>query len=328
MKTRVFGRTGRRVSEIGFGAWGIGGAQWGGADEAESMAALHKALDCGINFFDTADVYGDGLSERLIARLRRERSEPFYVATKAGRRLSPHTADGYTAANLTAFVDRSLKNLATDRLDLLQLHCPPTDVYYRPEVFQSLDDLVTAGKIRHYGVSVERVEEALKAIEYPNVQSVQIIFNTFRLRPAELFFEVAMRRQVAVIARVPLASGLLTGKFTPTSEFPADDHRTFNRHGAGFDRGETFSGVDYGTGLATVERLRPLVPPGATLAQFALKWILSFAAVSCVIPGARRPSQVEDNARAADLSALLPATMAAVQEIYDDCVRPLVHHRW
>ena len=328
MNTRTFGRTGWQVSEIGFGAWGIGGGQWGGADEAESMAALHKALDCGITFFDTADVYGDGLSERLIARLRRERSEPFYVATKAGRRLSPHTADGYTAANLTAFIDRSLKNLAADRIDLVQLHCPPTEVYYRPEVFQALDDLVAAGKIRHYGVSVERVEEALKAIEYPNVQSVQIIFNAFRLRLAELFFEVAMRRKVAVIARVPLASGLLSGKFSRTTEFAADDHRAFNREGAGFDRGETFSGVDYETGLATVERLRSLVPPGATLAQFALQWILSFEAVSCVIPGARRPSQVEDNARAANLPPLPTETLAAVQEIYDDCIRPLVHHRW
>jgi aryl-alcohol dehydrogenase-like predicted oxidoreductase len=328
MNTRTFGRTGWQVSEIGFGAWGIGGGQWGGADRAESMAALHKALDCGINFFDTADVYGDGLSEQLIARLRRERSEPFYVATKAGRRLSPHTADGYTAANIAAFVDRSLRNLEADRIDLLQLHCPPTEVYYRPEVFQALDDLVIAGKIRHYGVSVEKVEEALKAIEYPNVQSVQIIFNAFRLRPAELFFEVALRRQVAVIARVPLASGMLSGRFTPTTEFPADDHRTFNRDGAGFDRGETFSGVDYATGLAAVERLRPLVPPGATLAAFALKWILSFEAVSCVIPGARRTSQVEDNARASDLPALPAATMAAVQEIYDDTLRPLVHQRW
>ena len=328
MNTRTFGRTGWRVSEIGFGAWGIGGGQWGGADEAESMATLHQALDCGINFFDTADVYGDGLSERLIARLRRERSEPVFVATKVGRRLNPHTADGYNATNLAAFIDRSLKNLGTDRLDLVQLHCPPTDVYYRPEVFAALDALVTAGKVRHYGVSVEKVEEALKAIEYPHVQSVQIIFNAFRLRPAELFFEEALKRQVAVIARVPLASGLLGGGLARTTEFPADDHRAFNRDGAGFDRGETFSGVDYDTGLACVERLRPLVPAGATLAQFALRWILSFPAVSCVIPGARRPAQVADNARAADLPALPAAAMAAVQEIYDECVRPLVHQRW
>ncbi|MEI6255736.1 MAG: aldo/keto reductase [Planctomycetota bacterium] len=328
MNTRAFGKTGWQVSEIGFGAWGIGGGQWGGADESESMAALHTALDCGINFFDTADVYGDGLSERLIARLRRERQEPFSVATKAGRRLNPHTADGYNAANLTAFIDRSLKNLETDRLDLLQLHCPPTDVYYRPEVFECLDNLVAVGKIHHYGVSVERVEEALKAIEYPHLQSVQIIFNAFRLRPAELFFAKALKRQVAVIARVPLASGLLSGKFTPATEFPADDHRAFNRDGAGFDKGETFSGVDYDTGLTAVDRLRPLVPPGTTLAQFALQWILSFPAVTSVIPGGRRPVQVIDNARAADLPALSPETLAGVQEIYDDAIRPLVHHRW
>jgi len=328
MRTRTFGRTGWQVSEIGFGAWGIGGGQWGGADEQESMAALHAALDNGITFFDTADVYGDGLSERLIARLRRERREPFHVATKTGRRLSPHVAQGYTAANIGAFVDRSLKNLEVERLDLVQLHCPPTEVYYRPEVFAALDHLVAAGKIRFYGVSVERVEEALKAIEYPGVQSVQIIFNAFRLRPAELFFEEARRRQVAVIARVPLASGMLSGRFTRTTEFPADDHRAFNRAGAMFDRGETFSGVDYETGLAAVERLRPLVPKGATLAQFALRWILSFDAVTCVIPGARRAAQVADNARAAALPALDTATMAAVQEIYDDAIRPLVHQRW
>jgi aryl-alcohol dehydrogenase-like predicted oxidoreductase len=292
------------------------------------MAALHKALDCGIDFFDTADVYGDGLSERLIARLRRERSDPFFIATKAGRRLQPHTADGYNERNLRAFVDRSLENLGTDRLDLLQLHCPPTDVYYRPEVFETLDRLVTDGKIRFYGVSVEKVEEALKAIEYPGVQSVQIIFNAFRLRPAELFFAEASRRKVGVIVRVPLASGLLSGKFTRTTAFAAEDHRAFNRDGAGFDRGETFSGVDYDTGLDAVERLRPLVPRGATLAQFALRWILSFDAVSVVIPGARRAAQVEDNARAASLPPLDAATMAAVQGIYDDAIRPLVHQRW
>jgi len=328
MKTRAFGRTGWQVSEIGFGGWGIGGGQWGGADESESMATLHKALDCGINFFDTADVYGDGLSERLIARLRHERREPFHVVTKAGRRLSPHTADGYNAANLTAFVDRSLKNLAVDRLELVQLHCPPTEVYYRPEVFAALDDLVAAGKIRFYGVSVEKVEEALKAIEYPHVQSVQIIFNLFRLRPSQLFFEEAQRRNVAVIARVPLASGLLSGRFSRATAFASDDHRSFNRDGAVFDRGETFSGVDYETGLAAVERLKELVPQGVTLAQFALQWILSFEAVTSVIPGARRPSQVVDNAKASDLGPLDAETMAAVQQIYDESIKPLVHQRW
>ncbi|MFM7412316.1 MAG: aldo/keto reductase [Planctomycetota bacterium] len=328
MNTRPFGRTGWRVSEVGFGAWGIGGGAWGGADDVESMAALHAAVDSGITFFDTADVYGDGRSEQLIGRLRRERDEPFIVATKAGRRLSPHAAAGYTAANLGAFVDRSLANLGVERLDLVQLHCPPVEVYYRPEVFAALDDLVTAGKIAFYGVSVEKVEEALKAIDYPNVQSVQIIFNLFRLRPAQLFFEQALKRQVAVIARVPLASGLLSGKFSRSSAFPPDDHRAFNREGAAFDKGETFSGVDYDTGLAAVERLKPLVPRDATLAQFALKWILSFDAVTCVIPGAKRPAQVADNAASSDLAPLDTATMAAVQEIYDDSISPLVHHLW
>jgi aryl-alcohol dehydrogenase-like predicted oxidoreductase len=322
METRLFARTGWQVSEIGFGAWGIGGGQWGGADEAESMATLHAALDSGITFFDTADVYGDGLSERLIGRLRRERTEPFVIATKAGRRLSPHTAAGYNAANLTAFVDRSLTNLGVERLDLVQLHCPPTEVYYRPEVFAALDDLVAAGKIRFYGVSVEKVEEALKAIEYPGVQSVQIIFNPFRLRPAELFFQEARRRQVAV------ASGMLSGRYATTTTCPADDHRAFNRDGAMFDRGETFSGVDYETGLAAVEALRPLVPQNATLAQFALRWILSFEAITTVIPGARRPGQVEENARAAALPPLSAETLQAVTAIYDQRIRQLVHHRW
>jgi aryl-alcohol dehydrogenase-like predicted oxidoreductase len=328
MKTRACGRTGWQVSEIGFGAWGIGGGQWGGAAEAESMATLHAALDSGITFFDTADVYGDGLSERLIGRLRRERQEPFVIATKAGRRLSPHTADGYDAANLTGFVERSLANLGVERLDLVQLHCPPTEVYYRPEVFAALDDLVAAGKICFYGVSVEKVEEALKAIEYPGVQSVQIIFNPFRLRPAELFFHEAIRRRVAVIARVPLASGMLSGRYASSTTFPADDHRAFNREGAMFDRGETFSGVDYETGLAAVEQLRPLVPAGATLAQFVLRWILSFEALTTVIPGARRPGQVEENARAAALPPLSADTMRAVAAVYDRHVRPLVHARW
>ena len=328
MHTRPFGRTGWQVSEIGFGAWGIGGSDWAGADEHEAMATLHAALDAGIDFFDTADVYGDGRSERLIARLRRERQEPFHVATKAGRRLPEQTVAGYSAANLRSFVDRSLANLEVERIDLLQLHCPPTEVYYRPEVFGFLDELVAAGKLRFYGVSVEKVEEALKAIEFPHVQSVQIIFNAFRLRPAELFFEQARRRNVAVIARVPLASGLLSGRFTRSTEFPAADHRAFNRHGERFDKGETFSGVDYATGLDAVERLRPLVPPGATLAQFALRWILSFPAVTTVIPGARRPDQVRDNAAAADLPPPDPRSIAAVQQVYDELVRPLVHDRW
>jgi aryl-alcohol dehydrogenase-like predicted oxidoreductase len=326
MNYRTFGSIGWKVSEISFGAWAIGGA-WGKQSDEESLAALHKALDVGMNFIDTADVYGDGRSERLTARLRTERSDPFYVATKAGRRLNPHNADGYNEKNLTAFIDRSLKNLATESLDLVQLHCPPTEVYYRPEVFELLDRMVASGKIRHYGVSVEKVEEALKAIEYPGVQSVQIIFNMFRHRPAELFFAEAKRRNVAIIVRVPLASGLLTGKLARNTEFEDDDHRQFNRHGEAFDRGETFSGVDYDTGLAAVQRLQKIVP-GGTLAQWALRWILMFDAVSCIIPGARRPTQVEENAAASALLPLTDSQMKTVQQIYDDAIRPLVHHRW
>ncbi len=241
MQYRELGRTGWKVSTVSFGAWAIGGS-WGSVDDKDSLAALHRSIDLGVNFIDTADVYGDGRSERLVAQLRRERSETIYVATKAGRRLDPHVAGGYNRANLTSFVERSLKNLDTDAIDLLQLHCPPVEVYYMPETFGVLDDLVKAGKLRYYGVSVEKVEEALKAIEYPNVQTVQIIFNIFRQRPSELFFPEALRRKVGILARVPLASGLLTGKLTAKSSFEADDHRAFNRHGEAFDRGETFCG--------------------------------------------------------------------------------------
>lgn len=327
MNYRTLGRTGWKVSEISFGAWAIGGS-WGEQSDEDSLATLNRALDLGINFIDTADVYGDGRSERLIARLRRDRKEPFYVATKAGRRLSPHNAAGYNAKNLSAFIDRSLQNLATDCLDLVQLHCPPTEVYYRPEVFAIFDQFIKSGKIRHYGVSVEKVEEALIAIEYPNVQTVQIIFNMFRHRPAELFFPQAMRRQVGILARVPLASGMLSGKMTRESQFASDDHRNFNREGQAFDRGETFSGVDYDTGLKAVEQILPLVPPGATLPQLALRWILMFNAISCVIPGVRRPAQISDNAAAADLPVLPESTMEAVKRIYDQDIRPLVHQRW
>lgn len=327
MNYRELGRTGWKVSEVSFGSWAIGSA-WGQVDDQESIAALHTAIDHGVNFIDTADVYGDGHSERLIAQVLKERGETIYVATKAGRRLDPHVADGYNAENLARFIERSLRNLDTDCLDLVQLHCPPTEVYYRPEVFGALDDLTAAGKIRYYGVSVEKVEEALKAIEYPNVQTVQIIFNMFRHRPADLFFREAQRRKVGILARVPLASGLLTGKMTRQTTFAADDHRNFNREGESFDRGETFSGVDYEAGLDTVEEIRPLVPPGATMAQFALRWILMFEAVSCVIPGAKRPSQAEDNVKAAELPPLSPEQMAAIRAIYDRHIRAEVHHRW
>jgi aryl-alcohol dehydrogenase-like predicted oxidoreductase len=327
MHYRELGRTGWKVSEISFGAWAIG-SMWGEVDDKESLAALHRAIDLGVNFIDTADVYGMGRSERLVARLRKERKETIYVATKAGRRLDPHAAEGYNKANLTQFVEDSLKNLETDCIDLFQLHCPPTVLLYRPEIFDILDDLVRAGKIRYYGVSVETVEEALKAVEYPGVQTIQIIFNMFRHRPAELFLPEAKRRRVGVLARVPLASGLLTGRMNRSIAFPKNDHRNFNRHGEAFDRGETFSGVDYEIGLEAVEILKSLVPAGATMAQLALRWILMFDAVTCAIPGAKRVAQVEDNCRASELPPLSDAQMAKVREVYDNKICALVHQRW
>jgi len=327
MKYREFGRTGWQVSTVSFGAWAIG-ADWGQVQKEDAIASLHTALDEGINLFDTADVYGDGRSEKLLAQLKRERSEEFHIITKAGRRLNPHNADGYNRENLTSFVERSLVNLETETLDLVQLHCPPIEVYYRPEVFGVLDDLIQAGKIRYYGVSVEKVEEALKAIEYPNVQSVQIIFNIFRQRPSELFFSEAQRRKVGILARVPLSSGMLTGKFGKQSKFTSDDHRQYNRHGEAFDVGETFSGVDYDLSLEAVEKLRKLVPGDVSMAQFALRWILMFEAVSCTIPGAKNSEQAADNARAADLPPLSAETMAAIKEIYDSLIKEQIHHRW
>ncbi|HEX4424879.1 MAG TPA: aldo/keto reductase [Terriglobales bacterium] len=329
MKYRSLGRTGWKVSEVSFGAWAIGGS-WGQVSDEDALAALHQAIDSGVNFIDTADVYGDGRSERLIARLKQERKskDEIIVATKAGRRLPRQTVEGYSRQNLTGWIDDSLRNLATDTLDLLQLHCPPTPLYSRPEVFALLDDFVKAGKIRYYGVSVEKVDEALAAIEFPNVQTVQIIFNCFRQRPADTFFAKAKQKQVGILARVPLASGLLTGKFGKDSKFSADDHRNFNRHGEAFDVGETFSGVDYDLGLEVVEEIRKLVPPGVSMSQFALRWISMFDAVTCSIPGGKRPEQVADNCRAADLPALTPETMAAIRQLYDKKIRPLVQDRW
>ncbi len=327
MQFRALGRTGWNVSAVSFGAWAIGGA-WGSVDDTESLAALNKAVDCGVNFIDTADVYGMGRGERLIAQLKRDRKEEIVVATKAGRRLSPHTAEGYNAANIESFIDDSLRNLSTDCLDLVQLHCPPVEVYYRPELFGALDALVQKGKIRYYGVSVEKVEEALKAIEYPNVQTVQIIFNCFRLRPAQLFLEEARKRRVGILARVPLASGLLTGKITRESQFDKDDHRNFNRHGEAFDVGETFSGVDFNTALEAVERIKTVVPAGMSLTQFALRWILMFDAVTCAIPGGKRPAQVAENCAAADLPALPKDAMEAVRQTYASLIAPQVHQRW
>jgi aryl-alcohol dehydrogenase-like predicted oxidoreductase len=324
---RALGRTGWKVSPISFGAWAIGGG-WGTVDDEESMRALQRAVELGVNFIDTADVYGDGRSEGLVADLREQRAEAIYVATKAGRRLDPHTADGYNRKNLTEFVERSLKKLRTETIDLLQLHCPPSEVYYRPEVFGVLDDLVRAGKLQYYGVSVEKVEEGLKALEYPNIQSVQIIFNIFRQRPAELFFEQAKKHKVGIIVRVPLASGLLTGKLQRSTKFEERDHRAYNRHGEEFDRGETFSGVDYEDGLQAVEELRALVPEGMTMSQFALRWIMMFDAVSCVIPGAKNAKQAEENVRAGEFPPLSESAMQAVKELYDRRIREAVHQYW
>jgi len=327
VKYRQLGRTGMNVSEISFGAWAIG-ASWGKVDDKESLAALHKAADWGVNFIDTADVYGMGRSEKLIARLLKERKETIYVATKAGRKLDPHVADKYTPQNIRRFVDDSLKNLELQTLDLLQLHCPPTAVYYTPELFYALDEMVKSGKLRNYGVSVEKVEEALKAIEFPGVKTVQLIFNLFRQRPAELFFREARARRIGVLARVPLASGLLTGRMSRTSRFARDDHRNYNRKGQMFDRGETFAGVDFEKGLRAVEELKRILPKGISMTQFALRWILMHEAVSCAIPGAKRPEQVEDNCAASDLPRLSGKLMRQVQELYEKYIREDVHQRW
>lgn len=334
MAERDFGRTGWRVSEIGFGAWAIGGS-WGEVTEDDARATLNAALDAGVTFLDTADVYGDGRSERLIRAVLAERGElgrepgarPV-VATKAGRRLDPHVAEGYTEAALGGFIDRSRDNLGMDTLDLLQLHCPPREVYEHEGVFDALDRFVEAGRLRHWGVSVETVEEAMRALDRPNLASIQIIYNVFRQKPAEALFPLAKDRGVAVIVRVPLASGLLTGKMSAQTTFAADDHRAFNRTGEAFDVGETFAGVPFEVGLAAVEELRPLVPGDASMAQWALRWVLMDEAVSVVIPGARRPDQARANAGAADLAPLSPETMEAARSVYLEHVAPHVHHRW
>uniref|UniRef100_E1TH22 Aldo/keto reductase n=1 Tax=Burkholderia sp. (strain CCGE1003) TaxID=640512 RepID=E1TH22_BURSG len=327
MKQRKFGHAEKSVSEIGFGAWAIGGS-WGDVAESDAKAALHAALDSGTTFIDTADVYGDGRSERIIAAVLKERPGPRpFVATKAGRRLDPHVAQGYTAANLNAFVDRSLKNLEMERLDLVQLHCPPTEVYYRPEVFDAMDRMVAAGKISSYGVSVEKVEEGLKAIEYPGVKSVQIIYNIFRQRPAR-FIQEARDRGVAVIVRVPLASGLLTGKMTRETTFAANDHRLFNRNGEAFDKGETFAGVPYDVALEAVDEIRSLVPQNATMAQFALRWILMDDGVTTVIPGAKNAAQAKANAEASELPPLTDSAMEVLRALYLQKIAPFVHQQW
>jgi len=326
MQYRRLGKTNYQVSAVGFGAWQIG-ADWGTVDEGAALDALQAAAAAGVTFFDTADVYGDGRSERLIGRFRRGWPASIIIATKMGRR-APLRLDSYTRESFSAWVDRSRTNLDMDRLDLVQLHCLPQDIYYHPEIFELLDELVAEGRIAAYGVSVERVEEALKAIEYPGVDTVQIIYNIFRQRPADLFFREAIRRDIGVIARVPLASGLLTGKLRAGSAFAADDHRNYNRQGQAFDVGETFAGVDFERGLEAVEALRPLVPAEASMAQFALRWILMQEAVSTVIPGAKSADQARANAAAADLSPLPEATMQEVDSIYREKIAPLVHQRW
>ena len=322
MEYRELGRTGWRVSTVGLGTWAMG-SSWGPVDSRESLATLNRALDLGVNFFDTADVYG---SEPLLGRLRRERSEPFYIATKMGVRLNPDPK-AYNRENMTAAVDGSLHDLGVETIDLMQLHVPPIEAI-NAETFGILDELVAQGKIRHYGVSVERIDQGLKAVEFPGVQSIQIIFNMFRQRPAQDFFPEARRRRVGIIARVPLASGLLTGKMTPATTFAANDHRNYNREGQSFDRGETFSGVDFETGLQAVDELRALVPPGTTMAEMALRWILMFEDVTCAIAGAKRPSQAEDNIHAADLPALPDSTMEAIRAVYDRHIRTQVHQLW
>jgi aryl-alcohol dehydrogenase-like predicted oxidoreductase len=328
MKHRTLGRTGATISEIGFGAWQIGGA-WGDVSEEDGKRALNAALDAGVTFIDTADVYGDGRSEKIIAAVLKERGgdKPF-VATKAGRRLNPHVAEGYTAANIEAFIDRSLTNLGVETLDLVQLHCPPTEVFYRPDMFGALDDLTAKGKIRNYGVSVSNVEEALKAIEYPGVATIQIIYNIFRQRPHDLFFEQAHKKNVGIIVRVPLASGLLSGKITADTKFADDDHRTFNRNGEFFDVGETFAGVPLDVALEAVEQVRPLVPQGASMAQFALAWILQSPAVSVVIPGARNEAQARANAAASELPAIPAGTLTALADVYERLIKVHIHQKW
>ncbi len=331
MEQRTLGRTGRQVGVIGLGAWQLG-ADWGQVDEADALGTLRAALESGVDFIDTADVYGDGRSEQFIAKLLREREAAgaagsLTVATKMGRRVAQEPAN-YSAANFRKWTDRSRRNLGVDRLDLVQLHCPPDPVFASDEVFDALDALVDAGSIAAYGVSVETCEQALAAIRRPHVASVQIIFNAFRMKPLEEVLPAAKEAGVGIIARVPLASGLLSGRYSAQTVFGASDHRTFNRRGEAFDVGETFSGVDFETGLEAVERLRPLVPEGATLAQFALRWIIDQPGVTVVIPGARNAEQARGNAAAAELAPLDQDTNKAVQDVYDELIRPQIHDRW
>jgi len=328
MKTRKLGKTGFKVTEIGLGTWQLGG-RWGEAyNETSAQAILESALDNGINFIDTADVYNDGMSERSIGAFLKKQQNRIIVATKCGRQISPHENEGYTPKVLTKYVEDSLKRMNLETLDLIQLHCPPTQVYYRPEIFETFDHLKEQGKILNLGVSVEKIEEAAKAMEFPNVTSVQIIFNMFRHRPLDWFFDLAAKRDVGIIVRVPLASGLLTGKFSRKTSFNEGDHRNFNREGKSFDKGETFSGVPYETGLAAVERLKELFGAEIPLAQIALKWILMHPQVSSVIPGASTSSQIVSNAAASALPSLTETQMLGVRKIYDELIKEHVHQLW
>lgn len=328
MKYRMLGGTGFEVSEVSLGTWQVGG-RWGEPfSDSNAEEIINRAIDLGVNFIDTADVYGDGQSEAAVARVIKARKEEVLVTTKCGRRISPHVAEGYTPAVLEGFVDDSLKNMGLETIDLIQLHCPPTEVYYRPEIFALFDRLEQQGKIRNLGVSVEKVEEAIKAIEYPNVTTVQIIFNMFRHRPSELFFSLAKQRNVGVIVRVPLASGLLSGKMSRSTTFGPQDHRAFNRDGKYFDKGETFSGVDFETGLKAVEDLKKLFPSDTSLAVWALRWILMFDEVSCVIPGASSVGHVESNVAASELPPLTDEKMAGVKAVYEKYIKDSVHQLW
>jgi aryl-alcohol dehydrogenase-like predicted oxidoreductase len=328
MNYRKLGNTGYKVSEISLGTWQAGG-KWGSPfDDKNADRVINCAIDKGVNFIDTADVYSGGLSETAVGRVVRSRTERVYVATKCGRQINPHVNEGYQLKVLQKYVEDSLKRTGLETLDLIQLHCPPTEVYYRPEIFEMFERLKEQGKIRNLGVSVQKVEEALKAIEYPNVSTVQIIFNLFRQRPAELFFREAKRRNIGIIVRVPLASGLLTGLFHSATVFEAGDHRYFNRNGGAFDKGETFSGINYELGLKAVDTLKSLFPGSKNLAPLALQWILSFEEVSCIIPGASKVDHVLSNLSVYDLPALSPEQISAMNNIYNQYIKKEVHQMW
>ena len=328
MQYRRLGKTDFTISEISLGTWQVGGT-WGSPfNNKNADQIIHTAIDQGINFVDTADVYEMGLSETAVGRVVRSRTERIYVATKCGRQINPHINEGYTPEVLRKYVEDSLSRMKLETLDLIQLHCPPTQVYYRPEIFELFDRLKEEGKILNLGVSVEKVEEAIKAMEFENVTTVQIIFNMFRQRPAELFFDLARKKDVGIIVRVPLASGLLTGKFNRQSVFEKGDHRLFNREGSAFDKGETFSGIDYEKGLDAVDALRKVFPNVDNLAPVALKWILQFPEVSCIIPGASRLEQVISNVTVYDIPDLTNLQLQAINDIYTQYIKADVHQRW